>query len=853
MSTSRSAVRTIGFSGIVPAILLAVAVLLCAVPLFAQEKQQAERPKANYDLAEKFSRQNLQKFAYDTSVRPNWIKDTDNFWYTYRNGDGRSYYLVDPEKKTKDFAFDHAKFAASLSEKFKKPYDPKHLPTLTLEFTKDMTAFEFVMQGDSVKYEFNRSTGSIDSVGIQSRRAGAGGRGGAQGRGGRGGRGGGAGGRGWRSYSPDSTMATFSRSYNLYIIGADSVEKQLTFDGEQSYSFGDSSKTRSRASVSWSEDSKRFYVSRRDSRNVLKLYLVNEVAPPERGSDLTYGRPQLVEYNYHMPGDEVVPQSELFTYDVASNDFKKVPVEKWKDQSTRGTRWFNKGSDELFFQRQDRTQDRYEVCRYNVNTGETKVIIEEYIQDSYVETKGASFINDESEIIWWSERSGWGHFYLYDSDGNLKNQITSGPFLASSISRIDTTGRVLYFMGNGREEGEVPYYDHLYRVNFDGSGLQLLGPGDGTHSASISPSNKYFVDNYSRIDKAPVSVLRDTKGNLIMELEETDVSALLEYGWQFPERFTVKADDGVEDIYGVMFKPFDLDPNKKYPIIAHVYPGPQTESVTFSFSPTNGDMSLAQLGFIVIHIGNRGGSPDRSKWYHNYGYGNLRDYGLADKKAGIEQLAARFPFIDAERVGIYGHSGGGFMSTAALVVPPYNDFFDVAVSSSGNHDNNMYNANWSEKHHGIKEVEREQRQQQTTGQRGGRGQRGERGGQQQQQQGERQQRGQRQQQQQQQTEDEVEFEIRVPANHEMAENLKGHLLLVHGTMDNNVHPGNTIRMVDALIKAGKRFDMYMLPGQAHGFRGEHSSFFNKILRDYFCQHLLGDSDKDIDLFDKRNN
>lgn len=800
-------------------VIAGLVLLLFVTPLFAQ--QEVEKLKPNYELANKFTSQNLRQYTYDTSVRPNWIEDSDMFWYTYRNSTGRNYNLVDPVDKTKKPVFDNAEFAAALSARFYKPYDPTQLPSLTIKFVKDMQAIEFAI--DSVRYEYDLTTGKLDSVGIVERRRGRAAAPPTRGRGERG-----AVSREWRNFSPDSTIFAYSKNYNLYVMGADSIEHQLTFDGEEYYSFGgDTSKTRKvRASVTWSEDSKRFFMRRSDSRKVLELYLVNEVAPAPEGSPLTYARPQLRTYKYAMPGDEFVTQYELFVYDVSSRNFMPVPIEKWKDQRLSGYRW-GENSNDLYFQRKDRTQDRHEVCLYNVDTGEAKVFISEYIQDSYVETQGIRYLNDYSESIWWSERDGWGHYYLFDGDGNLKNQITSGAFRAGSITRIDTTGRVLYFNANGREPGENPYYNHFYRVNFDGTGLKLLNPGNASHSVSMSPSDEYFIDNYSRIDMATKSDLRDNMGNLLMNLEETDVSRLKEIGWDFPEAFKVKSADGVWDVYGVMFKPFDFDPNKKYPIIAHVYPGPQTESITFTFSPTNRDMTLAQLGFIVIHIGNRGGSPQRSKAYHNYGFGNLRDYGLADKKAGIEQLAARYPFIDIERVGIYGHSGGGFMSTAAMVVPPYNDFFKVAVSSSGNHDNNMYNANWSEKHHGIKEVEEtetERGSQRTGRTRGDSAQEEE--------------------------EDEITFEITVPANHEMAENLKGRLLLVHGTMDNNVHPGNTIRMADALIKANKRFDLMMMPGRAHSF-GNMNDYFIKLLWDYFAEHLIGNADNNVDLFEKK--
>jgi dipeptidyl aminopeptidase/acylaminoacyl peptidase len=336
------------------------------------------------------------------------------------------------------------------------------------------------------------------------------------------------------------------------------------------------------------------------------------------------------------------------------------------------------------------------------------------------------------------------------------------------------------------------------------------------------------------------SVLRDAFGREVMQLEEMDISRLLEMGWQPPERFVVKAADGVTDIYGNMWKPFDFDSTRKYPIIAHVYPGPQTESVVSSFTPGGTPQQLAQLGFIVIQIGNRGGSPQRSNAYHSFGYFNLRDYALADKKTGIEQLAARHRWIDITRVGIYGHSGGGFLTAAAMLQPPYNDFFKVGVSSAGNHDNNIYNQNWSEQHHGLKLVAQKADSARARGRRttagsgsgtgagDGDGNGGTGNG----------------------TddtgladtvsaEDSMRFEIKVPTNAELAENLKGKLLLVHGDMDNNVHPGNTIRLVNALIKANKRFDMMMLPGKAHGF-ADMQPYFTRMMFEYFTEHLLGD-------------
>jgi dipeptidyl-peptidase 4 len=360
---------------------------------------------------------------------------------------------------------------------------------------------------------------------------------------------------------------------------------------------------------------------------------------------------------------------------------------------------------------------------------------------------------------------------------------------------------VVYFTANGREANEDPYYLHLYRVNFDGSNLRLLDVGDFDHNISMNDGKQYFIDNFSRVNTAPRSVLYNSEGRKVMDLESTDLSSLFAAGYKFPQIFKVKADDGVTDLFGVMYKPFNFDSTKKYPVIEYVYPGPQTEAVNKGFGRGMDRMDrLSQLGFIVVTVGNRGGNPSRSKWYHTYGYGNLRDYALADKKATIEQLSDRYSFIDADRVGIYGHSGGGFMSTAAMLVYP--DIFKVAVSSSGNHDNSIYNRWWSEKHNGVKE------------------QIGEKG--------------------------DTSFLYSIEKNPDLAKNLKGHLLLTTGDIDNNVHPANTIRMANALIKANKRFDLLLLPGQRHAY-GDMQEYFFWRMADYFSEWLLGDKDHPVDI------
>ena len=373
----------------------------------------------------------------------------------------------------------------------------------------------------------------------------------------------------------------------------------------------------------------------------------------------------------------------------------------------------------------------------------------------------------------------------------MRGRLTEGPFSVQSILGVDESTGSVFFMAAGREEGQDPYYQHLYRVGLDGSGLQLMNPGEFDSRVSSSESRGFFVENHSRVNTVPTSRVLNARGEVVVELEEADFSQLMAAGYQFPEPFTVKADDGITDLYGVMYRPFDFDSTAVYPIVEYVYPGPQTESVSKAFSTNRYEVGLAQFGMVVITIGNRGGHPSRSKWYHNYGYGNLRDYGLADKKAAAEQLADRHDFIDLERVGIYGHSGGGFMSTAAMLVYP--DFFKVAVSSAGNHQNDIYNRWWSETHHGVKEVVDD--------------------------------------------EGNVTFEYDIQRNSALAANLKGHLLLTTGDVDNNVHHAGTHRMAEALIRANKRFDFFVVPGQRHGY-GDMGDYWYWLRSEYFVRHLL---------------
>ena len=560
-----------------------------------------------------------------------------------------------------------------------------------------------------------------------------------------------------------------------------------------------------RASVSWFKNSKKLYKEREDERKVKDLFVIDVLAQP---------RPKLETYRYSMPGEEFVPQPELVIFDVATRARTNVDLKKWKDQTLNVTWSSQKSADKLIVIRKDRPQQKLDVCLVNAETGEVSVLFSEEAWPNFSEYTRLSVLNEGNDLIWWSERTGWGQLYHYDGKGNLKNQITNGYFVTGRIDRIDTLGRVVYFEGFGKESGVHPYYSMKYKASLDVGGMTLLTKEAANHSFSMSKSNRFFVDTYSAVDMIPKAVLRDNMGNVLLNLETADLSNLFKTGWKMPETITMKAKDGVTDLYGVIYRPFKLDTTRKYPIIAYVYPGPQTESVPYGFTPTgSGNIALAQLGFIVVNFGTRGGSPQRNNYYHTYGWSDLRDYPLADNKYGIEQLADRYKYIDIDRVGIYGHSGGGFMSTAAILTYP--DFYKVAVSTSGNHDNNIYNQWWGETNNGVTQIEKKVKVKGDSTKK---------------------------------EEVQITFKGTVEKNQDMVKNLKGHLLLVTGDIDNNVHPGNTLRVVNELIKANKRFDMMVLPGQRHGY-GSATAYFDRIRWYYFAEHLLGDYRTNIELTD----
>ena len=790
-------------------ILAAAAVLLSA--------SAAAQQKPNYDLASQFSQKRISQMVFSTSIQPNWFRDSDKFWYEWKTSKGTQYYVVDAASGQKTPVFDMEKLAMEITTVVKDPFDAQHLPISKLEL-KDDKVFRFDIKstidepdttkagkGKTVKkvfhFEYDLASRKLSQYKPDEEEYPK-----------------------WASVSPDGEKGVYSKNGNLFWMDRENmrkaakdekdstiVEHRITSDGIPSFGYGTNSYTGNNESDTtkrvgawgvWSPDSKHFAIQKTDMRMVKELWVINSVSMP---------RPTLETYKYQMPG-EPGPKSELWVFALPDGTSKKYGISAFKDQSFdlgradrknadnyrkyRSAQWLG-DNDGFYATRISRDLHRMDFVRIDLAADSTRTVVSERM-NTYVEDRQPRFIKGGSQFIFWSERNGWANLYLYNTDGTLVRNLTEGAYHVEDVIAVNEKEGYFLIKACGVNKDEDPYNMHTYRVSLTGGPLKLLDTEDMYVDPSVPSDNgKYFVSTFSRVDYTPESWLISGNGTKTL-LEKADMSLLFASGYKLPERFKVKAADGVTDLYGAMYKPFDFDSTKVYPIIDYVYPGPQVEgnSIYWSKGMLRTDR-LAQVGFIVITVGNRGGHPNRSKWYHNFGYGNLRDYGLEDQKYAIQQLAQRYDFIDVDKVGIHGHSGGGFMSTAAIL--KYPDFFKAAVSCAGNHDNSIYNRWWSEQHHGITEkVE----QGDTT------------------------------------------FVYHIETNPQIAANLKGHLMLVHGDIDNNVHPANSIRVVNALIKANKRFDMLILPGQRHGF-GDMNEYFFYRLADYFSEWLLGDSERSV--------
>ena len=755
---------------------------------------------ADYARAERMLGWNASKLVYNYPISPEWIERTDRFWYRRPVSDGHMFIYVDPVADEQRPAFDHPRLAATLSSASGHGYEPQRLPFETIELLDSAQRLRFWEKpklGKANQQEGHTSEPATDGAGETPYRR-------------------------WtcdlstyecvgpedispdpedQVRSPDGKWAAFTREHDLWLRETSSgAEIRLSDDGKEHYGYGQVGEgccseitarredTKRPPVVFWSPDSSKIATTRLDERNVDQLHLI----------ETREGRPQLHSYRYALPGDEVVPTYQVWVFDVGSRaavELDSPPVELFWAGSEE-IRWAADGS-RVFFLREHRAHQRITLYAADPTSGSSHVVLEEtsntFVDLNITDAKRADWrvIGNGEQVVWWSQRGGWGHFYRFDGAGEgLVNQITSGAWVAAGIRHLDDEGQWLYFEAYGKEQDLYPYAAQLHRAQLDGSRLQRLTPEDAHHTVSMSESGDFLVDTYSRRDTAPVTVLRRPDGQVIRRLEEADIGALEETGWRPAEAVRVKAREGITDLYGFLYLPSAFDVEASYPLIDYIYPGPQIGAVGargFTADPHGFAQALAELGFVVLQI-DAMGTPFRSKAFHDAWYADMRDNGLLDHIEAIKQLAVRYPQIDLERVGIYGHSGGGFASTGAILRFP--EFFKVAVSSAGNHDNRSYSWGWGEKYHGLLR------------QHGGGG-------------------------------DNYDAQ----ANHTLAANLQGKLLLSYGSLDDNVHPNATLLLVDELIRHNKDFDLLVLPNRNHGYSRE--PYLVRRSWDYFVRHLLG--------------
>jgi len=745
--------------------------ILTANPAAAQVQAPAAPSvtREDYDRAERLLPPATFPLAYGTSVEPEWLPD-GRFWYRNRIPEGYEFILVDPEAGTRIRAFDHAELAVALGAVSNVTYQPFELPITNVEPSEDATVRVTVGgQVYSCDLDVPRCVGAGPAPPRDFSNA---------------------------VVSPDGSKVVFIRDYDLWMQRfATGQETRLTTDGQEffGYATNNAGWIRSeRPVLAWSPDSRRIATFQHDQRGVGEMYVVSTEV----------GHPTLDAWRYPLPEDSVIFRIDRVVIDVEAPAVVRLGMAPDQHRSTVCDHVYCDGAfadvawsaaaDQLAFVSSSRDHKRATLRVADPVTGEVRDVLEETVETFYESGYNQAnwrVLPGSDEVLWYSQRTNWGHLYLYDlGTGELKQPITSGDWNVLQVRHVDEEARRIYFTGAGREPGD-PYFEYFYSVGFDGSDLHLLTPDSANHEVSVSPSGDVFVDRWSTPVDPGATVLRDADGDEIVALEEGDISELSAAGWQPPIPFTVKGRDGVTDLYGLMYRPTDFDPSERYPIVNSIYPGPQTGSVgSRSFTPSRGDaQSLAELGFVVVQIDGMG-TPKRSKDFHTAWYGDMGDNGLPDQIAGMTELAERHPWIDLDRVGIYGHSGGGYAAADAIL--RYPEFFDVAVSQAGNHDNRNYEDDWGEKWQGLLESR---------------------------------------------PDGSTNYDNQ--ANQLLAGNLRGKLLLAHGTTDDNVPPSNTLLLVEALIAADKDFDLILFPNRPHGFGNE--PYMIRRRWDYFVRNLLG--------------
>lgn len=722
---------------------------------------------ADYKRAEQQLRATTKSLVKGSVEQAKWLNDNTLAYRTLTKA-GYQFKVADLAMGTTRIAFNHQAVAQSLSNE-QQQFQGDDLPFSRLSYSDDGQHFDVVV--NKVQYQCAVATSICQKVAMKSKAKN-------------------------QVLSPDGKQAAFIRDFNLWVVNkASGKERQLTFDGKKDYGYATNNAgwIRSKTPVMlWSPDSKKIATFRQDARDVKSMHLVST----------NVGHPNLDSWKYPLPGDKHIFMMERIVIDVENQKtvWLKTPADHQRSTITdhvysRGkmldVKW-NDASDSLAFASVSRDHSTATLRVADPVSGKVSTILSEQASTFFESGKGKvnwHYLPESNEVIWFSQRSDWGHLYLYDlATGKLKQPITQGQWNVQQVRHIDKTNRVIYFTGRGRENSD-PYFNYFYRVNMDGTGLTLLTPELADHKIILNEAKTHFVDLYSTPTTPEKSQIRDINGKASLALEVSDISELVVTDWRAPEPFVVKDRNGEYDIHGLMYKPSNFDASKKYPVVNYLYPGPQSGSIRGrSFVASRGDnQAMAELGFIVIEI-DALGTPMRSKKFHEFYYGNMGDSGVPDQISAIKQLAAKHAWLDLDRVGIWGHSGGGFASTNAIL--KYPDFYKVAVSGAGNHDNRNYADAWGEKWQALLKEN---------------------------------------------ADGTTNYDNQ--ANQLVVDGLKGKLLLAHGTLDDNVPPFNTLIVVDALIKANKDFDLLMLPNKRHGFA--RNPYMMRKRWDYFVEHLMG--------------
>ena len=724
----------------------------------------AQGTREDYERAEKFLPGNLQHSVYVANVVPNWLNKSSRFWYRKVGPAGKEFILVDSAQNSQKPAFDHARLAGALSHASHQEVSATDLPFDTFEFQDHDGAIRFT--ADEIRwrctlgdYVCEKSAGPADDI--------------------------------TEAFSPDHRWAAYVNHYNLYLRDTSTGQvMQLTRDGEKENDYATplpslrtmveqgTETPRQRPGVFWSPDGTKLITYRIDSRNAARFTSLQFVPPDQL-------RPKAYSYAYFLPG-EPLPMASLTIFDVPSGrriDVDTAPVSVYYYGGPRLT-WFD-DSNRFYYLHIERGYKDGQLREVDAQTGKQRAVVSEHsdIRVDEYETL-FNFTSDGSQAVWASDRDGWNHLYLYDgATGALEKQLTKGDFVVRALVYTDGKAHQTYFLACGKEAGEDPYQNHLYRVNFDGTGLTLLTPESADHAVVFSPDGQYFVDNFSRADlPGGTSLRRASDGSIVRELEKTDVAALTKMGWKPPTPFAGKADDGKTDIYGLIWRPSNFDASKKYPVVEYVYTGPHNFFVPKKFSACCGtQQQMAELGFVVVMVDGRG-TAGRSEEFHNFSYHNLGG-SFPDHVALIRQMAAKYPYMDLSRVGIYGTSHGGFGTARAMLTFP--DFYKVGVATSGDHDPRLDKASWNEAYEGYP----------------------------------------------------IDNDYLSQSNYTLADKLQGHLLLEHGDVDDNVNPVETMRFVSVLMKDNKNFDMLFVPGMFHG-EGNNPYLFRRRW-DYFVRYLMG--------------